>query len=327
MAVTLGVLILRVRAVNETAYTSSACQGVCNDSGIALEFAVTTAPQQVGVSEKDGHMIATIARCLLKDGNFLPNLWGEMFFAAFYISNRSPNAALHSATPYSKMHGKEADMTGLRTIGARAFVHVETHTTNMGDKAWEGKVCGFSPNRRSYNVYNAEKEIVVESQNVTFIEIPQGVRRMQEDERHRDERVGRACTNDATDYASLLGPLTLGSSREASRDEVEIFREETDSVVRENAAQSDSSEEGGISSAETSDPCPGVARRVNVMTRSGTRPNPTNEEGGTSTTDTSAPSPGVARRVNVVTRSGKPVNPSNKDTKGAALVSKGALND
>ena len=113
-----------------------------------------------------------------------------------------------------------------------------------------------------------------------------------QDEGHHDELAGRAYTNDIMDYTSFLGPLMLGSSRGALKDEAEKMREEIETMVRENAAQSESSEEGGTSSAETS-----------------------------------APSPGVARRVNVVTRSGKPVNPSNKDTKGAALVSKGALND
>ena len=54
---------------------------------------------------------------------------GETFSEAVYISNRALHAALHSATPYFKMHGKEADMTGLRAIEARAFVHVNTHTT------------------------------------------------------------------------------------------------------------------------------------------------------------------------------------------------------
>ena len=78
-------------------------------------------------------------------------------FAAVYIFNRSPHAARHSATPYFKMHGKEAAMTGLRAIGARAFVHVENHTTKMEDKAGEGKLCGFSPNSRSYRIYKYRK--------------------------------------------------------------------------------------------------------------------------------------------------------------------------
>ncbi|CAN0087260.1 unnamed protein product, partial [Laminaria digitata] len=77
-----------------------------------------------------------------------------MFFSAVYISNRSPHSALHGARPHLKMHKKEAGMTDPRAIGARAFVHVEVHTLKMEDKAWEGKLCGFSSNSRSYRIYN-----------------------------------------------------------------------------------------------------------------------------------------------------------------------------
>ena len=66
--------------------------------------------------------------------------------------------------------------------------------------------------QQSYRMHNAERGIVVESRNVTFIETPQGVRRMQEDETHHDELAGRTCTNDIMDYTSFLGPLMLGSS-------------------------------------------------------------------------------------------------------------------
>ena len=129
------------------------------------------------------------------------------------------------------------------------------------------------------------------------------------------------------DYTSTLGRLMHGSSRGASIHEVEKLREEIESMVRENAAQINYSEEGGTSTAETSAPSPGVARRVYFVTRPGTPANPSNEESVTSTEDTSAPSPAVARRVNAVTRSGTRGHPSNEDTEGTALVCTVALND
>lgn len=105
MAVPLDLRIQHIRADKGTESTSCAFQVFCNDSGIALEFAATATPQQVGVPERDGRTIANIVRFLLKDGNIPPNLWGEMFFAAVYNSNRSLHAALHGATSYFKMHG------------------------------------------------------------------------------------------------------------------------------------------------------------------------------------------------------------------------------
>lgn len=34
------------------------------------------------------------------------------------------------------MYDKDADMTIIRTIGVRAFPHIETYTPKLGDKAW-----------------------------------------------------------------------------------------------------------------------------------------------------------------------------------------------
>lgn len=113
-----------------------------------------------------------MVRCMLKNGNFLNNLWGELFIAAVYRSNQSPHVTLGGVSPFSKMRNNEADMTGLRAIRARAFLHIKTHTTKLRDKTFEGKTCGFSPNSRACHIYNAEKGTVVESRNVDFLECP-----------------------------------------------------------------------------------------------------------------------------------------------------------
>ena len=98
-------------------------------------------------------------------------------------------------------------------------------------------------------------------------------------------------------------------------------------MVHENAAQSESVDEGRKSTAETTAPFPVVGCLVNIVTRSGTRANPSNEEGGIPRVDILAPSAGVGRCVNAVTHSGTRVNPSNEGTESAALVRIGAPND
>ena len=108
----------------------------------------------------------------MKDGNFPPSLWGELIFTAAYLSNRSPHSALGGATPYFRMQNKEADLSGLRTIEARAFVHRQTYTRKLDDRAFEGKLWGFSQDSRAYRIYNPAKVTVVESRNVTFLETP-----------------------------------------------------------------------------------------------------------------------------------------------------------
>lgn len=50
------------------------------------------------------------------------------------VSNRVPHTALENVTPY-KAHGKNANLGHVRTIGARAFAHVETYTRMPQPKA------------------------------------------------------------------------------------------------------------------------------------------------------------------------------------------------
>ena len=45
-------------------------------------------------------------------------------FTAEYLANRAPRSALNMVTPYKPLHGKEATLQHLRTIGSRAFVHI-----------------------------------------------------------------------------------------------------------------------------------------------------------------------------------------------------------
>ena len=152
--------------------TGSEFRDYCKNSAIKLEYAATNTPQQIGVSERDGQTLAGVTRCLLKDGDFPPSMWGELMLTAAYLLNRSPHSALGGATPYSKLHNKSPDLSGLRVIGACAFVHHERYRKKLDDRAFEGKLCGFGLDSQTYRILNPSNGAVVESRNVTFIESP-----------------------------------------------------------------------------------------------------------------------------------------------------------
>ena len=61
-----------------------------------------------------------------------------------YLSKRVPHAALENITPYKALYGKDVNHAHRRAIGARAFVHVETHTRKLDPKAWERRPCGYT---------------------------------------------------------------------------------------------------------------------------------------------------------------------------------------
>ena len=124
------------------------------------------------MSERDGRTLAGITRCLLVDSGLSKFLWGELMFTAPYLANRTPHSALNMGTPYKALRGKEATLQHLKTIGSRAFVHVETHTKKLEDRSWEGRLCGYSRDTKAYRIYHAKTNKVVESRNVVFMETP-----------------------------------------------------------------------------------------------------------------------------------------------------------
>ena len=136
----------------------------------------TYTPQQNGISERDGQTLAQITRCLMKDGNFPPSLWGELIFTVAYLSNRSPHSALGGATPYLRLHDKDAQQGGRPLVTASHRSQRIRPPRDLYEEAGRPgvrrKLCEFSLDSRAYRIYNPVKGPVVESRNVTFSETP-----------------------------------------------------------------------------------------------------------------------------------------------------------
>ena len=165
----------RLKADNGTEFTNSALKPCCCDTDMKLQFASPNTPQQIGANERAGKTIAGIVRCLLADSGLPKSIWRELMVTAVYLSDRASHAVLANATPYKTLYGKDFHLGHLRAIGARAFVHVETHTKKL-DRAWEGRLVGYSVDRKSFRVYNPASRSVRESINITFTETPSVMR-------------------------------------------------------------------------------------------------------------------------------------------------------
>ena len=145
--------IVCLRADRGAEYTRSTFRE-CLQTAIQLEFATTNTPSQIGVSECIGRTLVGMTRSLLLDSGLPKYLWGEVMLTAAYLSDRSLYSTLGMEAPYKKLYGKEADLSLLNIIGARAFVYIETYTKKLGNKAWEGRLGGYSQESKAYHVYN-----------------------------------------------------------------------------------------------------------------------------------------------------------------------------
>ena len=89
-----------------------------------------------------------------------------------YLCNRVLQSGLGTETAFKRLYGKKANLSHLKTISARAFVHIKD-AKKVEPKSWEGMLCNFNEDEAlSYWVWNPKPRRVVESRNVTFIETP-----------------------------------------------------------------------------------------------------------------------------------------------------------
>ncbi|CAB1104474.1 unnamed protein product [Ectocarpus sp. CCAP 1310/34] len=175
VAIPSGLRIQRLHSDNRKEYVNSAFRNYCKTTGAVQTFTSPHTPQQNGISERDGRTILNMTRCILNEARLPKILWGEIAATSVFLINRLPHKALQGDTPYYRMFGKQAELSFLRIIGCRAFVHVEGHTNKLQPKAWEGILVGYNSDSPSFQVYNRETRRITSSRNVTFIEEPPAV--------------------------------------------------------------------------------------------------------------------------------------------------------
>ena len=77
-----------------------------------------------------------MVRCMLAGSGFRSSMWGELFMAPAYFKKRTPHKALKIETPFRVLHGEDADLSYLRVIGLRTFVHIKD-SKKLDAAAWE----------------------------------------------------------------------------------------------------------------------------------------------------------------------------------------------
>ena len=164
--------LVRLKADNGTKFTSAEVQQYYHDIGTKLELASPNNPQQIGANGRAGRTLANMMRCFLPDSGLPKFPCGELMQTAVFLSNRIPHATLADKTPYMALYGKDAYLGHLRAIGARAFVHVETHVKKLENRASKGPLAGYSMDSKSFRIFYPKTKSVRESRNVIFTKPP-----------------------------------------------------------------------------------------------------------------------------------------------------------
>ena len=73
-----------------------------------------------------------LTRCMMDDESFPRSQWEAVFQTAVYLANRLPTRAKNGESPYKLWLGKEAELSHLREIGCKAYVHKELPDKDQG---------------------------------------------------------------------------------------------------------------------------------------------------------------------------------------------------
>ncbi|OQV11365.1 Integrase core domain-containing protein isoform 2 [Cladophialophora immunda] len=221
-----------VRVDNGGEYEGSTLLSYLREAGIYQEATVPYSPESNGVAERLNRTLTSKMRSMRKDSGLPEVLWENLLQTAAYLHNRSPNRSIGWITPFERFNGKRPDLSHLRIVGSRVYVHVPKEK-RQGKFADRSKACimlGYGNSPSIYWVYDPVDRRVFRSKDVVFDEdncrCLAPIETM--DEFDSDEDIQDA---PLVDYSGFMReePLDLPQSR-VEQDQVVIDLEQEDAI-------------------------------------------------------------------------------------------------
>ena len=156
-------------------------------NGITHQISNSHTPQQNGVAERMNrtamesarsslHMRSNKLTNLFKKGDrSILELWGEFLKSAIYVLNRTlscnPSSNSSSKTPHELLFGEKPDISHLRVIGCRAYVHVpDANHRKLEPKGIPCWLFGYGDYTKGWRMWDPATRKFIVSRDVTFDE-------------------------------------------------------------------------------------------------------------------------------------------------------------
>jgi hypothetical protein len=153
---------------NGTEFRNASFDEFCLEHGIGEQFFAPHVPQQNGVVERKNHTLVEMARIMLDDHGTPRKFWADAISTACYISNQIFLRSILHLTPFELHSGRKPSISRLRPFGCKCFVLKRGKFDKYESHSFDGILLGYTPHGRSYQVYNLETNIIIESCDVTF---------------------------------------------------------------------------------------------------------------------------------------------------------------
>jgi hypothetical protein len=171
--VPLGYKTKIIRCDNAGEQTGNEFKEFLTSISAKVEYTNAYSSASNGVAEKAIQTIMRTANALRINARFPKKAWAECVRTATFIENRLPTTANPlNKSPFEMLYNRPPDLSIMRVIGSKAYVHVHTPTTlSVNPKAQVGRLLGYAPNTNGYRILMNEKTgAIVDTIHVTFSE-------------------------------------------------------------------------------------------------------------------------------------------------------------
>ncbi len=173
--------------------------------------------------------------------------WADATSTATYVKNRSPSSC-SSHTPWELFFGRKSDVSGMRVVGSKAYMHVPKQLRRKLDPiSTAGTFIGYEPNSKAYRVLMDTGKVQI-ARDVTFLEQPSAANKAAATEAEQannqvstgvpDNPVNVQEHNSEADSTGIdVGPTYLTDS-EAEEEATQAATEEAEQAAEDTAATS-----------------------------------------------------------------------------------------
>ena len=137
--------------------------------GIIHETTAPYTPEQNGMAERANCTIVERVKAIIAEAKLNRKLWMELANAVIYLKNRSLSIVV-PMTPYEMWYGERPDLSHLRTLGIKAYIHIpKQKRIKLDTNSHEGILVGYGGTNQ-YRVWDPFRKDTIVSRDVVFDE-------------------------------------------------------------------------------------------------------------------------------------------------------------
>ena len=174
-----GKKVKKIRSDNGTEFCNDKLKKFFHEKGIDHQLTTPYTPKSNGLAERANRTILDGARAILIDSKLPIKFWAEAVATTTYLKNHSLVKPNEKLTPEEKFTGRKPSVKHLRIFGCECHYWIpKIGRTKFSPRTKIGTFIGYSRIRKAYRIYDIEKNRIIESRDVIFIENKNGIESM-----------------------------------------------------------------------------------------------------------------------------------------------------